>query len=121
MRRHTFTADALTEAQINRLWSTTTDPELADCCRVALGRGSPIHMIRQTAREAVAEALDAAGITYGAYLVYATPADLELECKTLRGAQACHARLVRAGFKPIIKRHATDGTCSWNEVVDLRA
>jgi len=58
-------------------------------------------------------------VRWGKFLVYATPADFEKETKTLEGARRAAAALRRAGFKnPIIKRHATDGKASWNELVE---
>lgn len=57
-------------------------------------------------------------ITYGKYMVYATPADFERETTTLASARRSAAALRRRGFQPIIKRHASDGKSSWNEVVE---
>ena len=57
-------------------------------------------------------------ITYGRFMVYATPADLEQETKTLSGARRVAARLRRQGFKPIIKRHASRGDVSWNVTIE---
>lgn len=57
-------------------------------------------------------------ITYGRFMVYATPADLEQETETLSGARRVAARLRRQGFKPIIKRHASKGDLSWNVPVE---
>ena len=54
-----LTADTITDDQIHKLWSTTADPQIADCCRAALGIGSPIWPVKQAAREAVAEELNA--------------------------------------------------------------
>lgn len=53
------TVDTLTEAQIHWVLSRTADSEISGCCRSALGVGSPIWMVRQAAREAVAEAFSA--------------------------------------------------------------
>lgn len=58
-----LTADTITDEQINKVWSTTTDPQIADCCRSALGRGGDIWSVRQCAREAVAEYLNANHVT----------------------------------------------------------
>src|SRR5207244_3294647 len=58
-------------------------------------------------------------ITYGKYLVYATPADLEQETATFSGARRVAARLRRQGFRPIIKRHASKGPgMSWNITIE---
>lgn len=57
-------------------------------------------------------------VIYGRYLVYATPADLEQETATLSGARRVASRLRRQGFKPIIKRHASKGSTSWNETIE---
>jgi hypothetical protein len=62
--------------------------------------------------------IDPRKITYGKYMVYATPADFEKETTTLAGARRAAASLHRLGFKPIIKRHATDGKRMWNEVIE---
>ena len=56
-------------------------------------------------------------ITYGRYLVYATPSEFEQETTTLAGARRVAARLSRQGFKPIIKRHASKGSTSWNVII----
>ncbi len=53
------TAKNLTDLQIHQVWSTTADPDIADSCRSALGIGSPIWMVRQAARAAVAEEYNA--------------------------------------------------------------
>ena len=57
-------------------------------------------------------------VTYGKYMVYATPAELEKETTTLSNARKVASKLRRLGFKPIIKRHASDGTWSWNETIE---
>lgn len=57
-------------------------------------------------------------ITYGKFMVYATPADLEKETATLANARRVASKLRRLGFKPIIKRHASDGKWTWNETIE---
>jgi hypothetical protein len=57
-------------------------------------------------------------VTYGKFLVYATPADLEGEVATLAGARRMAAKLRKLGYRPIIKRHASAGGWSWNEVIE---
>jgi hypothetical protein len=70
-----------------------------------LGRGAPRY--RGTRKT-----------TWGKFLVYATPADLEGETTTLANARRMAAKLRRLGYRPIIKRHASDGIRSWNEVIE---
>lgn len=57
-------------------------------------------------------------ISWGKFLVYATPSDFEKETTTLANARRAAARLRRLGYKPIIKRHASDGLRSWNETIE---
>lgn len=58
-----ITADTITDEQIRKLQSSTTDPQIAKCCSAALGVGNPIWSVRSTAREIVAAELNArAGI-----------------------------------------------------------
>lgn len=60
--------------------------------------------------------MNAPAVTYGAFLVYAGT-ELEGEPKTRAGANRMRDKLVRLGFVVTVKRHATDGTRHWNEVV----
>lgn len=48
----------ITDDEIRKLWSTTTDPQISANCRLALGIGSPIWAGRAAALRAVADELN---------------------------------------------------------------
>ncbi len=55
----------------------------------------------------------------GAWLVYASPSDLEGECVTVAGVRRMVARLQRLGFSPSVKRHAWTAAGHTNVACDL--
>jgi len=80
---------------------------------------TPLQIKRDIDEIMARSALRARGeVTYGKFLVYATPADLEGEVATLAGARRMAAKLRRLGYRPIIKRHAFAGGSSWNEIIE---